>query len=325
MSTQVNERTMRRPEYWIALCSVCLVSVLYYGIRAAAVMGLAAVTAVLTDFVCLFLQNRSYKTADLSNAAAAVIMTLMFPASIPYSIVILSTVFAIAVGVHIFGSRGTYLFHPSAVGYLFALLCWKHEVLQFPKAGEHLALFGNDHAALQPSLSSTFFEEGTIRTDTLDLLLGAVSTPMGTGCLLLLLFAMLILLFRRCISVHACIGYFLGISLIAITSAYTPLQLCAVNMVLFAAVFLAADPAIIKGEALTQSLGGIVTGMVTCYLILVHHLEYAPVIAVLLSCPVWHALAAAGSRIERFLASIRTKATASEPVMQAAEETEADA
>ncbi len=285
----MNERRIRRSEYWAALAAVCMVSVFYYGIRAAAVMGLAAVTAVLTDFFCLFLQNKAYKAADLSNAAAAVIMTLMFPASIPYSIVLLSTVFAVTVGVHVFGSRGNYLFHPSAVGYLFALLCWKDEVLRFPPAGRMLSLFGNEGLSFQASLSSEFNTEGLLRTDLLDLLIGAVSSPMGTGCILLLFAILVILVCRRSISFWGVWGYIVGIAAVSVLGNVPVIPMCAVNMILFAAIFLAGDTAALPRHPMCALCSTAVTGMLTYFLIDHFQLEYAPVIAVLLSCPVWQA------------------------------------
>ncbi len=289
MSEIVNERRIRRPEFWVSLAAICLVSVFYYGIRAAAVIGLAAVTAVLTDFVCLFLQNKSYRVMDLSNAAAAVVMALMFPATIPYSIVILSTIFAVAVGIHVFGSRKNYLFPPSAVGYLFALICWQHEVLRFPPAGQRLALFGNENVPLRDSLSHTLLQNGVLNEEPLDLLLGAVSTPMGTGCILLLLAVFAVLLVRRAVSFWACLGFSLGVSMMAMFGIQPIVQLWAASMLLFAMIFLIGDHAVMPIRTFWAFPACLVTGLLTGFLLVFMGLEYAPVIAVMLSCPVWQA------------------------------------
>ena len=285
------ERRTRRPEYWIVLVSICMMSVFFYGIRAAAVMGLAAVTAVLTDFFCLFLQGKAYRTADLSNAAAAVIMVLMFPATIPYSIVILSTVFMITVGIHAFGSRGDYLFPPAAVGYLFALLCWKHEVLQFPEAGQPLALFGND-AAVTPSLSSAILTERVLKMDVLDLLTGAAPSPMGTGCILLLAVGLLVLVCRRCVSYWAFLGFVFSITMLSMWGVIPAAVLFSANMLLFALMFLIGDMAAPLQGSFSVLCGSLITGMLTWVLLEQYHLEYAVIIAVLLTSPVWQLLAA---------------------------------
>ncbi len=298
MNTIMQERRTRRPEYWIVLASVCMIAIFYYGIRAAAVMGLAAVTAVLTDFFCLFLQGRAYRTADLSNAASAVILVLMFPATIPYSIVILSTVFMTAVGIHAFGSRGHYLFPPAAVGYLFALLCWRHEVLQFPAAGEPLALFGNE-AAVQPSLSSVLLTERMLKTDMLDLLLGAVPTPMGTGCILLLTVGLLVLLMRRCISYWAFLGFMLAMTICSIFGQIPMALPLTANMLVFSMMFLVSDMAAPLQGSFSVLAGSFITGVMTWFLLEQYQLEYAVIPAIMLTCPVWQLLALAEASAQR--------------------------
>ncbi len=290
------ERQTKQPEYWFVLGAVCLIAVLYYGIRAAAVLGLAAVTAVLTDFFCLFLQGRAYRTADLSNAAAAVVMALMFPATIPYSIVILSTVFMVAVGIHAFGSRGNYLFPPAAVGYLFALISWKHEVLQFPEAGGQLALFGNQ-ADVMPSLSQTIFTERMLRLDLLDLLMGAFPAPMGTGSILLLTIGLLVMLCRRNVSNWAVFGFLTGLSVLSMFGQLPASLLLSANMLLFSLIFLIGDMAALLKGSFSMLCASAVTGMLTWYFLEHLQLEYGVVIAVLLTSPLWHLLASAETRM----------------------------
>ncbi len=301
MSTVTTGRRLRSPEYWLALIAVCLVSVFYYGIRAAAVIGLAVVTAVLVDFFCLFLQNKSYKKADLSNIAAAIVMVLMFPATVSYAVVVISTVFTVAVGIHVFGSRGNYLFPPAAVGYLFALLCWKDEILLFPQAGNHLQLIGNENAVLQNSLSSVFNAEGMLGMDPFDLLIGAVYSPMGTGCILLLVVVLVILLIRRSVSYWSTAGFLFGISFLATFGRIPVWQYASVNMVLFSTVFLVGDTMAMPKGRLSVLFGSILTGMLTFYLMVQHGLEYAPVVSVMLTCPVWYGLAEIEERIGRKL------------------------
>ena len=267
-----------------------MMSIFFYGIRAAAVMGLAAASAVLTDLFCLFLQGKAYRTADLSNAAAAVIMVLMFPATIPYSIVILSTVFMVTIGIHAFGSRSNYLFPPAAVGYLFALLCWKHEVLQFPEAGQQLALFGNE-VTVTPSLSASILTERMLKTDVLDLLMGAVSSPMGTGCILLLTVGLLVMVCRRCISYWVFLGFVFSISLFSMLGNIPAALLFSANMLLFALMFLIGDMAAPLKGSFSALCGSFITGMMTWVLLEQYQLEYAAVIAVLLTSPVWQILA----------------------------------
>ncbi len=280
----------RTPQYWLVLCSVLLVSVFYYGIRAAAVFALAAVTAVLTDFVCLFLRNKSYRAKDLGNIASALLLAALFPATIPYSIVILSTIFAVAVGSHVFGSRGTVVIPPAAVGYLFAVIGWKDEVLRFPEAGEMLSLFGNETIERKESLSAAANQAQALTAETFDLLLGAVSGPMGTGCLILLMAGSLILLFSRELSLLAGLGYLFGIVVAGSYTGLTAAQFLCLNMVLFVMLFFAGDTALLPKGAVSRLLYGLAAGHFAGYLIAAYRVEYAPLIAIVLCSPLAHAL-----------------------------------
>ncbi len=318
-------KEIRTPEYWLVLCTLCVVSVFYYGIRAAAVLGLAAVTAVLTDFICLFLRDRSYKAADLANVGTALVLCLMLPATVPYSIVILSTVFAVAVGTHVFGAGKDMLFPPAAVGYLFALVSWKDEIISFPKPGTALSLFGNSDAAVYPSFSHLFNTEERFGAETLDLLIGAVNGPMGTGCLLLLIVGLCILMFRGGVSYKASLGFLTGAVLASYGFWLTPAELFGTNMILFAAVFLAADPSVVPKNGIAPWIGGVFTGLLTEYLIYAHDLEYAAVIAVIVSCPVWRGLAAAEVWCMARLPKKKAAQLPDEPQPDAPAETEASA
>ncbi|MBQ4464864.1 MAG: RnfABCDGE type electron transport complex subunit D [Oscillospiraceae bacterium] len=301
-------RPLRRAEYWVFLGAVVFVAICFYGIRAAAVLGLAAVTAVLTDFICLFLRGRSYKVIDLSNAGAAVVMALMFPATVPYSIVILSTVFAVAIGAHVFGYRRSLLFPPAAVGYLFAVICWKDEILQFPEVGRSLSLFGND-VTLVPSLTSIYNEKGDIallHTDSLEILIGAVAGPMGTGCTLLLALGLIVLLLRRQVNFWSFLGSLMVI-VIPIIFGNAGLAILLTNMLLFSMIFLTGDPALMPCRGLMAYFAALLTSVVTGFLIVRFRIEYAPAAALILTCPFWYWLAKLEERIYPQTSGRRTK------------------
>ena len=283
---------MRRPEYWVFLGAVVFVAICFYGIRAAAVLGLAAVTAVLTDFICLFLRGRSYKMIDLSNAGAAVVMALMFPATVPYSIVILSTIFAVAVGAHVFGYRKSLLFPPPAVGYLFAVICWKDEILQFPEVGKYLSLFGND-VTLVPSFTSIYNEKREIallHMDPLEILIGAVAGPMGTCCTLLLVLGLIVLIIRKQVSFWSCLGSLLVV-ILPIIFGTAGFGLLLTNMLLFSMIFLTGDPALMPCKTFFIYFSTLLTSIVTGFLIVKFQIEYAPVVGIILTCPLWYWLA----------------------------------
>ncbi|HAJ96539.1 MAG TPA: hypothetical protein DCO72_02210 [Ruminococcus sp.] len=276
----------RKIEYWIFLACIIGIGICYHGVRALAVYGLSAVTAILTDFICLFLEKKSYKRADLANIGMALTMCMMFPATVPYSIVILSTIFAVAIGSHVFGYRKRYLFPPSAIGYLFALSCWKDEILNFPEAGEKLPLF-HHQAELSNSMSYILLTENEIHSSWNQILMGTVHSPMGTGCIIMLAVGMVVMICRKQISLWACLGYLLGISISSFFMSVSIHGVLISCMTVFSMIFLIADPAVMPCRNIMAYVGALVTGLLSCYLISAYHLEYAPIVAVMLSIPLW--------------------------------------
>ncbi|MCR5718388.1 MAG: RnfABCDGE type electron transport complex subunit D [Oscillospiraceae bacterium] len=297
MTKQISSRPVRRPEYWLILGSLVFVAVCFYGIRAAAVIGLAAVTAMITDLIVLFWRGRAYRSIDVSNIGNAIVLALLFPATVPYSIVIISTVFGTVIGAHVFGYRRDLVFPPSAVGYLLALTCWKDEILQFPEVGSRLALFGNE-PAVQPSFTALFNEKGSIyflHEDILECLIGAVPGPMGTGCVIMLLLGIVILIARRQLDLFAVLGGILNMTL-PVLYGRADHTILLTNMLLFSLIFFIGDRALMPCRGLAAFLASGITCTLTGFLITAYHLEYAPVIAVILTCPLWRWFAAIEKR-----------------------------
>ncbi len=279
--------THRSVEYWLAIASLCGMAVYYYGLRALAVFALSAVTAVLTDWICLFLRKRHYRLHDLNNIGTALLLTLLLPATIPYSIVLLSTIFAIAIGTHVFGSEEKPLFSPTAVGYLFAVVSWKSQVLSFPSAGTWLPFFGNT-----ATLEESTMAQGVGTVDTQNLLLGAVRASMGTGCLLLLLVILLVLWIRSGISFGASVGFFTAYGFWGVTNQLTLKETFGGGILLFSAIFLIGDMARVPQRELLAWSYGIAVGLLTSLLYARSSLEYAVIVAVVLCCPIQEALCA---------------------------------
>ena len=298
MSLRQSSRPVRRPEYWLGLGSLVFVAVCFYGVRAALVIGLAGVTATLTDFICLFLRGRPYRLVDLSNLGNAIVLALLFPATVPFSIVIVSTVMAVAVGTHIFGYRKDLVFPPAAVGYLFALICWQDSVLLFPGPGKELELFHGEPVRYL-SLTNQFNEKGSfalLHTDFLEACIGAVPGAMGTGCILLLALGIVILVCRSQLNFWAVLGA-AGFILFPSLAGGMDSGIWLTNMLLFSVLFFLADPAVMPCKGIMALAASYLTTMLSGYLIVKYHIEYAPVAAVILTCPIWRGLAHAEIRL----------------------------
>lgn len=280
----------RSAEYWAVLAAVMTVSICYYGVRAAAVYALSAVTAVAADFLCLFLRRRHYRTVNLTGIASALVLAMMLPATVPFSIVVLSVFLSVAAGLHLFGGRRDLLFPPPAIGYLFATICWPQEVLRFPEPGAAITLFRHT-AVLNASFSRTALMTGTVREHMHDQLIGAVCGPMGATCILLLAVALFILMVRGGVDMFTVPGYLFTAWAVSLLCGHDPMEMTVLGMSLFTLLFMTGDPAVMPCTGLFAMLAAALTGALSAYLSAVYSLEYAAVAAVILTCPVWRGIA----------------------------------
>ncbi len=123
-----------------AITPLVFMAVYLYGWRALILAGVAVLTAMACDILAAVIQRKPWDYQEVSSLLFAVLLVGMMPASVPYHIVVLSTLTAILVGKHIFGGIGNYPFHPSALGYVVAVISWPQQILNFPAPFYKLAL-----------------------------------------------------------------------------------------------------------------------------------------------------------------------------------------
>ncbi len=132
--------------------------------------------------------HRKYDWRDPSPYANGIMLALLMPASVPYSIIIFASAFMSSVMKYAFGGHHNRIFHPVAAAYLLSALCWPSSVLRYPTP----AVFGN--ISLSESLTDALDRSFTHYVDVslsssswLDILWGKLAGPMGTSCVILIL------------------------------------------------------------------------------------------------------------------------------------------
>ena len=192
----------------LTLLTLEIMAYFYYGLHSAALAVVCLVSSLAAEFVCLRLMNRPFTADD--------------------------------------GGRTNMLFSPAAAAYVFLYTSWKGQVLLFQQPHDTVGIFGATDSLVN-SASHVFNTTGKFNYSGFELIMGNFPGPSGSVCILLLLIAAVILLFRRDISVGTFIGTMIGY---AVMSAISPcaetfgsslkLSVCT-NMVLFAAVYIVAD------------------------------------------------------------------------------------
>lgn len=116
---------------WMTLPPLAIAT-FFYGARPALLCIAASLTALLCDHLVSWLRAKPYDRHDNSSIPAALVITMLMPATVHYYIVIVSVIAATLLGKHAFGGTGHYPFNPAAFGYAVATVSWPEEVLAYP-------------------------------------------------------------------------------------------------------------------------------------------------------------------------------------------------
>jgi H+/Na+-translocating ferredoxin:NAD+ oxidoreductase subunit D len=103
----------------VALMPATIAGVVFFGLRALALIIICVATALGTEYVCNRMMKREITLPDGSAALTGLLLALCLSPSIPFFAAFLGTVFAIAVGKQLFGGLGFNIFNPALVGRAF--------------------------------------------------------------------------------------------------------------------------------------------------------------------------------------------------------------
>lgn len=187
----------------MVLVAPMAMSFYYYGLRAV----LLVLYSVVTALVCELLVSRIYKFeacfSDLSSLVTAITVAMCIPASSPWWVPILTTVFALAVVKFPFGNSRSLMFLPSAAGIAFLTVCNSARMFAYPiipTQSDKFAVLSNENAAQGNSIAYMLSQGNSIGINIIsyiDIAVGNVSGPMGATCALAIFAGLLYLLIRR--------------------------------------------------------------------------------------------------------------------------------
>lgn len=231
-------------DYLVMLAAPCILSPVYYGVRALGVIAVAVLSALITDVIfCLFLR-RKFLLKDLSNIFIGAAIAVMMPAGVSLYVPAFAAAFAVAVAKVPFGGSLRAPFVPAAAGFAFASVCFKEQIFDY-------AYNSADKMLGSGSIGALLIKGNAIHLNAVnifDVVSGNVAGPMGTGCGLLMIACGIVLLIRRKGALLAPIGFigfcilwsaiFPRVNASAITSVIMELS---AGSLLFGAVFLLTD------------------------------------------------------------------------------------
>lgn len=189
----------------IVLIVLSILAVYYYGVRVVAILAISVLASVITDNICIKLCRKKQEKKDLSAVITGLTLALMMPSTIPYYIIVTACMFSIIIAKHAFGGSEHKIFSCAAVGYLFVSLCFSDYVLSYPKPFTYTPVNETvNPVELYPSMTKSILSADTVIVSSMDMLIGKFNGPMGCSCLILLLIAAVILIYRKSVSAISC-------------------------------------------------------------------------------------------------------------------------
>lgn len=175
--------------------------VYYYGPRVLILTLISILSALVTDYLCLLMQGeRHFRKGDYSALVTGYLFAMLLPASAPYWIVVVGSVFAMAVVRHPFGGHYNTMFNPALTAFAFVTICWTDVVTSYPAPRTMLPLSATvENVALSTSPAYRLMHGGAENIDLLNALLGNFYGPLGATSILVLLCCGIFLIVRKTI------------------------------------------------------------------------------------------------------------------------------
>lgn len=178
----------------LALLPAVLAGIYFFGLRALLLVLTCVITAVVTELLMQKIMRREVSVNDWSVVVTGLLLALTVSPQLPYFAAILGTVFAVAIGKHLFGGLGYNIFNPALIGRAFLAAAFPVHMTNWVAP---FAYRGLEAVAAATPLADMKFQHQL--TPYLRLLAGNVSGSMGETSALLLLLGGLYLVWRRVI------------------------------------------------------------------------------------------------------------------------------
>ncbi|MCD4703192.1 MAG: RnfABCDGE type electron transport complex subunit D [Methanosarcinaceae archaeon] len=120
-----------------ALLPVILISIYFFGIPALGIILAGVLSAIVFEVAIQKVFNQKISIADGHAIMIGLMVALIVPPEVPIWIPMAGSLFAIAIGKHIFGGIGSYVFNPVLAAWVFLNLAWGSIMtpVSFPQLG----------------------------------------------------------------------------------------------------------------------------------------------------------------------------------------------
>lgn len=245
----------------VALLPALAVGTWILGLRALAVTAVSMVSAVGAEWLYCKVTGKQNTLRDCSALVTGMLLALTLPASVPFGIVVLGSVFAIVFAKCMCGGLGQNIFNPALAARAFLML-------MFPAALTHYETIDGFssatplHRMVMPTLPDN---------SLMDMFLGRIPGSIGELSALALLLGGVFLVARKVISLKIPLAYLGSVAVLTFVFSKTgnPISWMLYSLlgggVMLGAIFMATDYATSPVTPMGQILYGIGCGALTVF------------------------------------------------------------
>ena len=243
----------------IALIPASIVGIYYFGIKAAIILALAIVAAVVSEAAFQKARKQEITVSDLSAVVTGLLLGLNIPSSAPWYVPVFGSFFAIVVAKQLFGGLGYNWVNPALAARAVLMLSWPVHMASFTMP------FSDATSAATPLSGGTF-------PSLFDMFVGKMPGVIGEVSAAALLVGGIYLLVRGVIKIHIPAVY-IGVCAVFLMLFGVPVdqvlpQLLAGGLIL-GAFFMATDysssPLTTKGQIIFAAGAGFLTALIRQY------------------------------------------------------------
>ncbi len=224
----------------IALAPAAVMGIVYFGMRALALMIISVVSAMFFEFLYQKGMKKPVTVSDLSAAVTGLLLAMNLPASAPFWMPVVGSAFAIIIAKQFFGGLGKNFINPALAGRAFLLASYPTEMTSWVNPA------GVD--ALSTATKLAELKAGTLvptGADTMQAFLGRIGGTIGETCALALLIGFVYLLVRKVISWRIPVVYiatvFVLFAIVGRTNGRFPVYEIFTGGLMLGAIFMATD------------------------------------------------------------------------------------
>jgi len=215
----------------ISLLPAAAASILFFGWRAAMLIGVCVLVCVVTEFLCRVIMKREQTIGDFSAVVTGLLLALNLPATLNPLMAVFGCVAAIAVVKQMFGGIGMNFVNPALAARIILMV-------SFP--GAMTNWMPSKLSGVDAVTSATPLAESSSYSYT-ELLLGNHGGSMGETCAIALILGGLYLMLRKVIAPTIPVFYIGTAALLALLLGLDPLEQVLSGGLLLGAIFMATD------------------------------------------------------------------------------------